>query len=88
VIGFVGLGVMGEAMCRNIARKSAEKVVAFDTDPAPLARLKGANVEAAASVREVAERCHTVLLSLPGVPEVKTVCAGPGSLMLHMRSGT
>jgi 3-hydroxyisobutyrate dehydrogenase-like beta-hydroxyacid dehydrogenase len=29
-----------------------------------------------------------VFLSLPGVPEVKNVCAGPSSLMLHLRSGS
>jgi len=62
-------------------------VMGFDIDPAPLERLKADGVIAAASVREVAERCNIVLLSLPGVPEVKNVCAGPASLMLHMRSG-
>jgi 3-hydroxyisobutyrate dehydrogenase-like beta-hydroxyacid dehydrogenase len=88
MIGFIGLGVMGEAICRNLAKKSKEGVLGFDIDPAPLERLKGDGVSAAASVREVAERCGTVFLSLPGVTEVKNVCAGPGSLMLHMRSGT
>jgi 3-hydroxyisobutyrate dehydrogenase-like beta-hydroxyacid dehydrogenase len=88
VIGFIGLGVMGEPICRNLAKRSGDKVVAFDLEAAPLERLKADGVEAAASVREVAERCHFVFLSLPGVAEVKTVCAGPGSLMLHMRSGS
>ena len=87
MIGVIGLGVMGEPICRTLARKSAEKVLGFDPRPAPLERLKAAGVETAASVREIAERCHMVFLSLPGVAEVKTVCAGPGSLMLHMRSG-
>jgi 3-hydroxyisobutyrate dehydrogenase-like beta-hydroxyacid dehydrogenase len=49
----------------------------FDIDPAPLERLKADGVIAGASVREVAERCNIVLLSLPGVTEVKNVCAGP-----------
>jgi hypothetical protein len=88
VIGFIGLGVMGEPICRNLAAKGNEKVLGFDLDNAPLARLKREGVETAESVREVAERCNMVFLSLPGVPEVKTVCAGPGSLMLHMRAGT
>jgi 3-hydroxyisobutyrate dehydrogenase-like beta-hydroxyacid dehydrogenase len=87
MIGFIGLGVMGEPICRNLAKKSAEKVLAFDLKQAPLARLKADGVEPASSVRELAERCHMVFLSLPGVTEVKTVCAGPGSLMLHMHSG-
>jgi 3-hydroxyisobutyrate dehydrogenase-like beta-hydroxyacid dehydrogenase len=88
MIGFIGLGVMGEAICRNLAKKASDDVMGFDIDPAPLERLKADGVIGAASVREVAERCNIVLLSLPGVPEVKNVCAGPASLMLHLRSGS
>ena len=88
MIGFIGLGVMGEAICRNLAKKASDDVMGFDIDPAPLERLKADGVIAGASVREVAERCNIVLLSLPGVTEVKNVCAGPASLMLHMRSGS
>jgi 3-hydroxyisobutyrate dehydrogenase-like beta-hydroxyacid dehydrogenase len=88
VIGFIGLGVMGEPICRNLAKKSGEKVIGFDIDTAPLERLKADGVQPASSVREVAERCNIVFLSLPGVSEVKTVCAGPGSLMLHLRSAS
>jgi 3-hydroxyisobutyrate dehydrogenase-like beta-hydroxyacid dehydrogenase len=88
VIGFIGLGVMGEPICRNLAAKSGEKVLGLDLDSAPLARLKEHGVQAAASVREIAERCNMIFLSLPGVPQVKTVCVGAGSLMLYMRAGS
>jgi 3-hydroxyisobutyrate dehydrogenase-like beta-hydroxyacid dehydrogenase len=88
MIGFIGLGVMGEPICRNLAAKSGEKVLAYDVDPAPLARLKEDGVETAASVRAIAERCNFIFLSLPGVQEVKTVCVGPGSLMLYMIAGS
>jgi hypothetical protein len=88
VIGFIGLGVMGEPICRNLAAKSGEKVLGYDVEAAPLERLKGEGVDAAASVREIAERCNMIFLSLPGVAEVKTVCVGPGSLMLYMRAGS
>ena len=88
MIGFIGLGVMGEAICRNLGRKASEDVLGFDLDPAPLARLKDEGVDAAGSVREIAERCNVVFLSLPGVPEVKNVCVDPSSLLLHMRSGS
>ena len=87
MIGFIGLGVMGEPICRNLGRKASEEVLGFDLDPAPLARLKDEGVDAAGSVREIAEHCNIVFLSLPGVPEVKNVCVGPSSLLLHMRSG-
>jgi len=88
MIGFIGLGVMGEPMCRNLAQKGGDKVMAYDLDAAPLERLRSNGVQAAASIREIAEKCNYVFLSLPGVQEVKAVCAGPGSLMLHMRAGS
>ena len=41
LIGFIGVGTMGEPMCRNLAKKSGLKVLAADRDPAPLKRLEG-----------------------------------------------
>ena len=37
-IGFIGVGVMGEPMCRHLATKSKLKVLAFDLDEPPLKR--------------------------------------------------
>jgi 3-hydroxyisobutyrate dehydrogenase-like beta-hydroxyacid dehydrogenase len=37
-LGFIGLGVMGESMCRNLARKSGADVVAFDQRAEPWPR--------------------------------------------------
>ena len=88
MIGFIGLGVMGEPMCRNLAQKGGDKVMAYDVDSASVERLRSSGVQAAASIRELAEKCNYVFLSLPGVQEVKAVCAGPGSLMLHMKAGS
>ena len=87
MIGFIGLGVMGEPICRNLAQKSGQKVCAYDTSPEPLARLKAHGVEPMDSVREVAEKSDVVFLSLPGGKEVKLVCAGPGSLLIKLRAG-
>ena len=88
MIGFIGLGVMGEPMCRNLAKKSREKVLAFDIEGEPLGRLKSHGVEAAGSVNDIAERCNHVFLSLPGATEVRNVCVGPGGLMMRMRAGS
>ena len=49
-IGFIGLGVMGEPICRNLVRKSGARVIAFDLTGEPLARLKAEGVGVAASV--------------------------------------
>ena len=46
-IGFIGVGTMGEPMCRNLARKSGLTVLASDRDEAPLKRLAADGVKAA-----------------------------------------
>src|SRR5262245_1684145 len=76
LLGFVGLGVMGEPMCRNLARKSGRSVVAWDARREPLDRLARDGVLAARSINELSERCDIVLLSLPGEPEIRQVVKG------------
>ncbi|MCA8926505.1 MAG: NAD(P)-dependent oxidoreductase [Alphaproteobacteria bacterium] len=86
-LGFVGLGVMGEPMCRNLARKSGKPVLAFDLRPEPLQRASEDGVEAAASLADLAARADIVFLSLPGEPQVRAVVQGPDGLLSHMRKG-
>ena len=76
-LGFIGLGVMGEPMCANLARKSGHPVAAFDLDPAPLGRLASGGVRPCASIAEVAASADVVFLSLPSAAEVEAVCLGP-----------
>ena len=52
-IGFIGLGVMGEPMCRNLARKCGLPVTAFDLNPEPLARAAEDGVQTAASMADL-----------------------------------
>ena len=73
-LGFIGLGVMGEPMCENLARKSGHPVYATDLRKEPLDRLLAAGVKACGSVAEVAQRADLIFLSLPGGPEVEAVC--------------
>ncbi len=80
-VGFIGVGVMGEPMCRNLITKSAETVLVFDRAPEPVDRLVAVGAEAATSVAEVGERCEVVLLSLPGGPELEAVAADLGVAM-------
>lgn len=87
-IGFIGLGVMGEPMCRNIAAKHDGEVIGFDLDPAPLERLSPHGVRAAASLGEIANHADLILLSLPGGKEVRAVCLADGGLVEHARDGT
>lgn len=86
-LGFVGLGVMGEHMCRNLARKSGARVVGFDTRPAPLDALAGDGVERGAGIADVAARADIVFLCLPGEPQVRAACLGPSGLVASVRPG-
>jgi len=72
-LGFIGLGVMGEPMCRNLARRQRGKVLAHDLRPEPLERLAVDGVAAASSIAELASQADVVFLSLPGEPQVRAV---------------
>ena len=86
-IGFIGLGVMGEPMCSNLARKSGRPVIALDLRPEPLARLEADGVKAATSVREIVDQAAVIMLSLPSGSEVEAICAGEGGLLALSRAG-
>jgi len=86
-LGFIGLGVMGEPMCRNLARKSGRAVIAFDARREPLERLGADGVRTAANVAEIAAGADTIFLSLPGEPEVRAVCLDRDGLLAHARNG-
>ena len=75
-IGFIGLGVMGEAMCRNLARKGSWKVIAFDQKVEPLERLRADGVGVATSLRGLVQASDVILMCLPGGREVEIVTQG------------
>jgi 3-hydroxyisobutyrate dehydrogenase-like beta-hydroxyacid dehydrogenase len=85
-IGFIGLGVMGEPMCRNLAQKMGQQVTAYDTQAAPLARL-GATVTPAQSVAQVMQASDIVFLSLPSGEIVAEVARNADGLLAHARAG-
>ena len=80
-LGFIGLGTMGEPMCRNLAEKTGRPVFAADPRPEPLRRLAAAGVIPCSSVDEVAHRAEVIFLSLPSGAEVEQVCTGDGGIM-------
>ena len=86
-IGFIGTGVMGEPMCRNLARGHDGPVTAYDLDPAPLARLAAEGADVAPSVAALAQAADLVFLSLPSGREVRAVCLGDGGLIEHLSAG-
>lgn len=85
-IGFIGLGVMGEPICRNLVKKSGAAVIAFDLAPEPLARLREEGATAAAFVTEVVGRSDIVFLCLPSAKHVRGVFEGDG-ILRNIREG-
>jgi 3-hydroxyisobutyrate dehydrogenase len=73
-LGFIGTGVMGEPMCRNLAAKSGRRVLAWDPQRAPLERLAARGVAVAASAGEVARSGHVVFLCLPDGAQLESLC--------------
>jgi 3-hydroxyisobutyrate dehydrogenase-like beta-hydroxyacid dehydrogenase len=86
-LGFIGLGTMGEAICRNLAQKSGLEVSAYDRDPAPLARSIAHGVRAVDTVTEAAKGSDVVFLSLPSGEIVEEVVHTPGGLLECARPG-
>ncbi len=86
-IGFIGLGVMGEAMCRNLVRRGTWAVTAFDLDPAPLQRIAAEGAENATSVPELMAAADIVITCLPGGEQVRKLALTPDGLVAHCRPG-
>ena len=86
-LGFIGLGVMGEPMCRNLAKKSKAAVVAFDRRAEPLAALARDGVATAGSFRDVAARAEVLFMCLPGEREVRAVALASDGLASFVRRG-
>jgi 3-hydroxyisobutyrate dehydrogenase-like beta-hydroxyacid dehydrogenase len=85
-LGFIGLGVMGEPICRNLVKKSGRRVTAFDLSPDPLARLQAEGADIAGSVADVIQQNDLLFLCLPSAKHVRAVFEGNGVLN-NIRSG-
>src|SRR5579863_2653065 len=83
ILGFIGLGVMGEPMCGHLARRSGKPILAYDPRPEPLERL-ASNAVTAASVAQIAAKADLILLSLPDGRAMASVVA---ELEPHLKAG-
>lgn len=93
-IGFIGLGIMGKPMVRNLA-KAGYSLIVHNRSREAVDELTSEldAVTAASSPREVAEQVNTVITMLPDSPDVDAVvfgedglleAMGPGSLLIDM----
>lgn len=89
-LGFIGLGVMGGPMCKNVVKKHGGSVYAFDMAPAALEELREAGALVAQSITELARAARVIFLSLPGGKQVQAVSAeiahvaAPGTIIVDL----
>jgi 3-hydroxyisobutyrate dehydrogenase-like beta-hydroxyacid dehydrogenase len=86
-LGFIGLGVMGEPICRNLIRKSGCAVVAFDLAAEPLARIKAEGATIAASVADAVRASRVIFLCLPSAKHVRAVVEGERGILAAIAPG-
>lgn len=84
-VGFIGLGVMGEHMCRNLCRKAALPIHVYDIHPQAVARVLDDGALARESVRDLGEHADVIFLSLPSIDHVEQVCLGADGLLSGKR---
>jgi 3-hydroxyisobutyrate dehydrogenase-like beta-hydroxyacid dehydrogenase len=87
IIGFIGLGVMGEPMCRHLITKSGFPVVIFDLVPEPVGRLAEIGATSARSVAAVALAADVIFVSLPSGKHLQALCEGSQGLIACIRPG-
>ena len=86
-IGFIGLGIMGKPMAKNLMR-AGHKLVAYDIDGTALADVAAAGAAAGTSPRDVAARCGLVITMLPNSPHVKNAVLGEDGVIEGAKAGS
>jgi hypothetical protein len=86
VIGFIGLGIMGRPMARNLCA-AGYRVVVHSRSAGPIAELVSAGATAATSPAEVARQVDVVVTMLPDTPDVETVLLGTNGVIEAARAG-
>ena len=85
-IGFIGLGIMGRPMARNLV-KAGYSLVVHNRSPVAVQELVGLGAKAADSPAAVAREAPLVILMLPNSPDVELVALGRHGLVEGVRAG-
>lgn len=85
-VGFIGLGIMGKPMAKNLIKAGHQLVIYSGSGAAD--ELKGEGAEEADSYKAVAEQCGIVFTCLPADPQVEEVYKGEDGLLAGAGEGT
>ncbi len=85
-IGFIGLGLMGRPMCKNLQLAGASLVI-YNRSRAKVDELAKQGMSPANSPREVAERTDTVIFMVSDTPAVEKVLTAPDGVIAGLKPG-
>jgi 2-hydroxy-3-oxopropionate reductase len=86
VIGYIGLGIMGAAIARNLM-KAGHTLVVHNRSRAIVEQLVSEGAHAAFSPREVAAQSEFVFTNLPDSPDVESVVLGSDGIIEGAHAG-
>ncbi len=79
-IGFIGVGIMGRPMAKNLIEQGYQ-VVGYDLNEDALAQVLAYGAEKGFSPQDVAARTDTIITMLPNSPQVKEVVLGANGII-------
>lgn len=86
-IGFIGLGIMGKPMSKNLL-KAGHQLVIYDINKDAVEELKQAGAEVGSSPKDVASKTNIIITMLPNSPEVKAVVLGKDGVIEGAQKGS
>lgn len=86
-IGFIGLGIMGKPMSKNLM-KAGYALIVLDRNTEAVEDVVDAGAERASSPKAVAEQCEVVITMLPNSPHVKEVVLGENGVIEGAKAGS
>jgi 2-hydroxy-3-oxopropionate reductase len=86
-IGFIGLGIMGKPMAKNLL-KAGHTLVVYDIVEAPVQELVAAGATAGSSPKDVAARNDLIITMLPNSPHVKKAVLGESGVIEGAKKGS
>lgn len=86
-IGFIGLGIMGKPMAKNLI-KAGHELFVFDIVKTNVDDVAAAGGIPAGSANAVAAACRTVVTMLPNSPDVREAVCGSGGVLEAAQAGT
>src|SRR5712691_7349783 len=79
-IGFIGLGIMGRPMAKNLL-KAGYSLIVHSRSRGPVDEVVGAGAKVGSSPKDVAAHCDVLVTMLPNSPDVELVALGKDGII-------